>query len=112
MGRFACRVHQCPAPFRNPSLPPWALCRPLHTPTHRRVRAINRSRVVEAMVVAGLWQDTVLLFTADNGGPPYVANSNWPMRGGKWTSWEGGTHITGLMHSPSRLPARPKNFTG
>ena len=26
--------------------------------------------------------------------------------------WEGGTHITGVIHSPSHLPAQPKNFTG
>lgn len=26
--------------------------------------------------------------------------------------WEGGTHLTGFVHAPSRLPAQPKNFTG
>jgi hypothetical protein len=45
------------------------------------------------------------------GGPPYVANSNWPMRGGKWTSFEGGTHLTAFaVHGGGLLPS--KNFTG
>jgi len=69
-------------------------------------------RVVDALKTAGMWQNTVFAFSADNGGPPYVANSNWPMRGGKWTMWEGGTHITGFIHAPSLFPAAPKNFTG
>ena len=51
----------------------------------------------------------MLVFAADNGGPPYVANSNWPMRGGKWTLWEGGTHLSAFVHSPM-LPR--KNFSG
>jgi hypothetical protein len=50
--------------------------------------------------------------TPQNGGPPYVANSNWPMRGGKWTSWEGGTHLTGFVHAPTALPAPHRNFSG
>ena len=70
------------------------------------------NRVVDALDTAGMWEDTVFVFTADNGGPPYVANSNWPMRGGKWTMWEGGTHLAGFVHAPTRLPAKPKNFTG
>eukprot|EP00750_Incisomonas_marina_P011778 INCI16417.4.p1 GENE.INCI16417.4~~INCI16417.4.p1 ORF type:complete len:615 (+),score=98.04 INCI16417.4:276-1847(+) len=70
------------------------------------------SRVASTLQDVGMWNNTIFVFTADNGGPPYVANSNWPMRGGKWTMWEGGTHITGVIHSPSHLPAQPKNFTG
>ena len=34
------------------------------------------------------------------------------MRGGKWTMWEGGTHLTGFIHAPSHLPAKAQNFTG
>lgn len=37
-------------------------------------------RVVDAMKVHGLWDNHVMVFAADNGGPPYVANSNYPMR--------------------------------
>lgn len=71
-------------------------------------------RVVAAMKAkdaGAFYQNSIIVVVADNGGPPYVANSNWPMRGGKWTLWEGGTHLTALVHGPGvGLPA--KNFTG
>lgn len=41
--------------------------------------------IVGALRDVGAWDNTLLVFAADNGGPPYVANSNFPMRGGKWT---------------------------
>lgn len=89
------------------------------TNPHRRVLAAMTScmdahigRIVSSLKEVGMWSSTVFAFTADNGGPPYVANSNWPMRGGKWTMWEGGTHLVGFVHSAARLPSAPKNFTG
>jgi arylsulfatase B/arylsulfatase I/J len=42
-------------------------------------------KIAQAAKAAGMWANSVFAFVADNGGPPYVANSNWPMRGGKWT---------------------------
>jgi len=47
--------------------------------------------VVSAFKSAGLWQDTVMVFTTDNGGPLGSAN-NFPLRGHKATAWEGGVH--------------------
>ena len=55
-------------------------------------------RICDALKSKMMWEQTLFVFAADNGGPPYVANSNWPMRGGKWTIWEGGTHLTGFAH--------------
>ena len=85
------------------------------TNTKRRTMAAMTScldeqlqRIADALKAARMWEDVVFAFSADNGGPPYVANSNWPLRGGKWTSWEGGTHLTGFVHSPKGLPAPPK----
>ena len=73
-------------------------------------------RVVLSFSLAHTPRVLLLAFWArwaqQNGGPPYVANSNWPMRGGKWTSWEGGTHLTGFVHAPTALPAPPRNFSG
>ena len=46
------------------------------------------SRIVASLKGKDMWTNTLLVMVADNGGPPYVANSNWPMRGGKWTMWE------------------------
>ena len=37
------------------------------------------ARVANAMEEASIWDKTLFVFAADNGGPPYVANSNYPM---------------------------------
>ena len=39
----------------------------------------------------GLWEDTVLIFTTDNGAEMGVGSgNNFPLRGGKVSNWEGG----------------------
>lgn len=38
------------------------------------------ARIADAFKAVDQWENTVFVFAADNGGPPYVANSNYPMR--------------------------------
>ena len=45
--------------------------------------------VTDALVEAGMWNDTLLVWTTDNGSPVQVAGSNHPLKGGKSTNWEG-----------------------
>ena len=45
-------------------------------------------RVEDIYKQAGLWDDTVLVFTTDNGG--IGPGSNFPLRGAKVLLWEGG----------------------
>ncbi|XP_046561888.1 arylsulfatase B-like isoform X1 [Haliotis rubra] len=54
--------------------------------------------VTSALKEKGLFENTLILFTADNGGPVEAYASNWPLRGGKHTIWEGGTRGTSFMY--------------
>lgn len=50
----------------------------------------------------GMWGNTLLVYTSDNGGPSAVVGSwqganNWPLRGGKFTSFEGGIRVVGFV---------------
>ncbi|GEP42446.1 sulfatase [Brevifollis gellanilyticus] len=53
-----------------------------------------------------LANDTIIIFTADNGGNMYnevdgtTPTSNRPLRGGKATMFEGGTHVPGVIVWP------------
>eukprot|EP01084_Bolivina_argentea_P263957 446958_1 len=46
-----------------------------------------------------LWDNLLLVWSTDNGGPIYKgeAASNWPLRGGKQTNWEGGVRAAGFI---------------
>lgn len=65
--------------------------------------------VLDALDRHGLAEDTIVLFTSDNG--PYVeertglGGSAWPFRGAKSESWEGGVRSPFLARWPGRFPA-------
>ena len=54
------------------------------------------ANATDALRRHGLWDETLLLFTADNGGIGPYANSH-PLRGHKHDPWEGGTRATAFL---------------
>ena len=60
-------------------------------------------KVVSALEQSHMLEDTIIVFTTDNGGPAAGFNqnaaSNWPLRGVKDTLWEGGVRGSALVWS-------------
>lgn len=53
----------------------------------------------------GLSENTLVIFTSDNGSYPNHGGSNAPLRGWKGTTWEGGQRVPCIMRWPARIPA-------
>ncbi len=76
--------------------------------------------VTAALRQAGLLDSTLIIFTADNGGPiacgdgtcgDAQGSSNFPLRGGKHSLFEGGTRLMALAAGPG-LYGAGENHTG
>lgn len=57
--------------------------------------------VTDAMQAkAGMWENTLVIFSSDNGGPVDLqenAANNWPLRGGKYSLFEGGIRVAAFI---------------
>ncbi|MEY3458924.1 MAG: Arylsulfatase [Planctomycetota bacterium] len=63
-------------------------------------------RITTALRKANMLQNTLILFTADNGGPsPGAVTSNGSLRAGKGTLYEGGIRSCAFVRWPDRIPA-------
>ena len=73
------------------------------------IRALDRSvrRITEKLDETGLADNTLVVFTSDNGGASYIglSNINQPYRGWKLTLFEGGTHVPFLAKWPAQIEA-------
>ncbi|XP_013421296.1 LOW QUALITY PROTEIN: arylsulfatase B-like [Lingula anatina] len=56
--------------------------------------------ITTALKEAGLYDNTLIAFTSDNGGNPNQGGNNFPLRGSKMTIWEGGTRAVAFVHGP------------
>lgn len=73
------------------------------------IRALDRGvgQVLDALRENGLEEDTLVIFTSDNGGAGYIGlpDVNAPYRGWKMTLFEGGIRVPYFAKWPSRIPA-------
>jgi arylsulfatase A-like enzyme len=77
------------------------------------VEAVDRGvgRILQTLDRLGLAQNTIVIFTNDNGGE--WLSSNTPLLSRKWTVWEGGIRVPALIRWPGRIPAgRVSNQVG
>jgi arylsulfatase A-like enzyme len=73
------------------------------------IRALDRGvgRVLDALRDNGLEENTLVIFTSDNGGAGYIGlpDVNRPFRGWKITLFEGGIHVPYFIRWPARIAA-------
>lgn len=62
--------------------------------------------VTAALKAKGLWENTIVCWTTDNGAPVQVAGSNNGLRGGKGSNWEGGVRERAVWSGGLIPPAR------
>ena len=84
-----------------------------HIESHRErvyagmIRSLDRGvgRVLDALKANGLEENTIVLFTSDNGGAGYIGlpEVNQPFRGWKITFFEGGIHVPFFAKWPARI---------
>jgi arylsulfatase A-like enzyme len=72
------------------------------------IKALDRNvgRVLDTLKKNGLEDNTLIIFTSDNGGANYIGldGINSPYRGWKATFFDGGIHVPFFMKWPNQIP--------
>lgn len=63
----------------------------------------------ETLKQCGLDENTLVIFTSDNGAQERFGGTNRPLRGEKGTTYEGGFRVPCIMRWPARIPANQEN---
>lgn len=100
-------------PFQNPHFPQevpseyYDMYEGMEEDTQRRtvlgmVSALDDAvkDIIEALKSTDMWENTIFVFMADNGGMPKDGQNNYPLRGFKGGYWEGGIRSSAFVNSP------------
>jgi hypothetical protein len=63
------------------------------------------TNITVALEARGMWQDTLLFFLGDNGGPSSAAANNGEFKGMKFGHWEGGHRVPCFIGGPALSPS-------
>ncbi len=68
-------------------------------------------KILNELEVLGLTENTLVIFTSDNGAQLSVSGhgSCAPLRGGKWTQFEGGIRVPCIMKWPGKIAPGTEN---
>ncbi|MDW7692178.1 sulfatase-like hydrolase/transferase [Flammeovirgaceae bacterium SG7u.111] len=72
------------------------------------VHAVDRGvgEVVESLKATGQYENTLIVFLSDNGGKlDYGGATNYPLKEGKGSAYEGGYRVPMFFHWPENVPA-------
>ncbi len=65
----------------------------------------STGQILDKLRQHGLDENTLVIFTSDNGGAVHHGASNGNLRGGKGTTWEGGHRVCCVARWPGHIPA-------
>lgn len=98
------------APFQVPAdyLKPYANLKGNRQKLAGMLAAVDEAigRIEESLRKAGMLENTLIVFSSDNGGPP--PGDNTPLRDFKGTIFEGGTRAAAFVTWPGHVPAEQR----
>ena len=64
-------------------------------------------QVVAMLKEKEMWDNSLMVWSADNGGPQYWAANNYPLKGSKTTNWQGGIRVNAFVSGGLLKTAAP-----